>query len=47
MAKNHCTEEECRKYEGLHSGDVFRVEKNFIKALEYMEVKLLDKGYKK
>ncbi|AKL96129.1 hypothetical protein CACET_c26840 [Clostridium aceticum] len=39
--------EEYKKYKALHLNDISQVEKDYIDALEDMEMKLLGKGYKK
>lgn len=39
--------EEYKKYKSLHLGDVFKVEKDYIKALEDMKIKLLGEGKEK
>lgn len=38
---------EYKKYKALHLGDISKVEKDYIKALEDMEMKLLGEGDKK
>ena len=43
VAKNNCTEEEL----SAHSGDISKVEKDYIEALENMEMKLLGEKDKK
>jgi len=42
-----CRQEEYKKYKSLHIEDISQVEKDYIDALEDMEMKLLGKGEKK